>query len=475
MLKKKTFLHFMIVALTLSVCLFFVCSCSDQGLTAKLLDSGDCGPSLKWSFYEDGTLIISGEGEMYDFSYGGTQWEKHKDDVLYITVENGVSMVSNGAFANLTNLRSVELADSVLSIGYGSFYGCSSLTAVKLSENLVSIGDRAFYECVTLSGVLFPDALSSIGTSAFGGCKNLKEITVPAGLTAIENKAFSGCISLKTADLPGKLKAIGSSAFAGCTGLESVTFPESLESIGYDAFSGCTSLKTLDLPGKLKEIGDGAFYGCTGLESVTFPESLESIEDWAFYGCTSLKTVVLPSKLKVRLDIDNVFSGCDSLTVREVSQDVDLKVILDVSNILGKTYGQIVEAYGEPSGINSYSGYSLSFDNGNFECGFENFINPDVMPSSDARSISLVCSLGYLIDGIQEKTYSFSELKTLLSDIDFELTYSGISVMYGTHSYSLTWTSSDGQSYTSAFFSSEEDKIEISATTRMLIKKANDY
>lgn len=452
MLKKNTFLYFMIAALTLSVCLFFVCSCSGKRLTAKLLDSGDCGPSLKWSFYEDGTLIISGEGEMYDFSSGGTQWEKHKDDVLYITVENGVSLISDGAFANLTNLRSVELADSVLSIGDKSFRYCSSLTSVKLSENLVSIGKEAFYECVTLSGVLFPDALSSIGASAFSGCKNLKEITVPAGLTAIENKAFSGCTSLKTADLHGNLKVIDDYAFWECAALESVIFPESLESIGYEAFSGCTAL-----------------------ESVTFPESLESIERGAFYNCTSLKTVVLPSKLKVRLDIDNVFSGCDSLTVREVSQDVDLKVILDVSNILGKTYGQIVEAYGEPSGINSYSGYSLSFDNGNFECGFENFINPDVMPSSDARSISLVCSLGYLIDGIQEKTYSFSELKTLLSDIDFELTYSGISVMYGTHSYSLTWTSSDGQSYTSAFFSSEEDKIEISATTRMLIKKANDY
>lgn len=450
MLKKKTFLHFMIAALTLSVCLFLVCSCSGKRLTAKLLDSGDCGPSLKWSFYEDGTLIISGEGEMYDFSYGGTQWEKHKDDVLYITVENGVSMVSDGAFANLTNLRSVELADSVLSIGYGSFYGCFSLTAVKLSENLASIGDQAFYECFTLSDITFPSTLSSIGYSAFSRCKNLKEITVPAGLTAIENKAFSGCTSLKTADLPGKLKEIGGGAFSGCTSLESVTFPESLESIGYQAF-----------------------YGCTALESVIFPESLESIGNDAFSGCTSLKTADLPSKLKVRLG--DVFSGCDSLTVREVSQDVDLKVTLDVSNILGKTYGQIVEAYGEPSGINSYSGYSLSFDNGNFECGFENFINPDVMPSSDARSISLVCSLGYLIDGIQEKTYSFSELKTLLSDIDFELTYSGISVMDGTHSYSLNWTSSDGQSYRSAFFSIEEDKIEISATTRMLIKKANDY
>ena len=450
MLKKKTFLHFMIVALTLSVCLFFVCSCSGKRLTAKLLDSGDCGPSLKWSFYEDGTLIISGEGEMYDFSSGGTQWEKHKDDVLYITVENGVSLISDGAFANLTNLRSVELADSVLSIGDRSFRYCSSLTSVKLSENLASIGKEAFSECVTLSGVLFPDALSSIGASAFSGCKNLKEITVPAGLTAIENKAFSGCTSLKTADLHGNLKVIDDYAFWECAALESVIFPESLESIGYEAFSGCTAL-----------------------ESVTFPESLESIERGAFYNCTSLKTAVLPSKLKVRLG--DVFSGCDSLTVREVSQDVDLKVILDVSNILGKTYGQIVEAYGEPSGINSYSGYSLSFDNGNFECGFENFINPDVMPSSDARSISLVCSLGYLIDGIQEKTYSFSELKTLLSDIDFELTYSGISVMDGTHSYSLTWTSSDGQSYRSAFFSIEEDKIEISATTRMLIKKANDY
>ena len=175
MLKKKTFLHFMIAALTLSVCLFFVCSCSGKRLTAKLLDSGDCGPSLKWSFYEDGTLIISGEGEMYDFSYGGTQWEKHKDDVLYITVENGVSMVSDGAFANLTNLRSVELADSVLSIGDKSFRYCSSLTAVKLSENLVSIGDQAFYGCFTLSDITFPSTLSSIGVSAFGECKNLGE------------------------------------------------------------------------------------------------------------------------------------------------------------------------------------------------------------------------------------------------------------------------------------------------------------
>ena len=260
MLKKKTFLHFMIAGLTLSVCLFFVCSCSGKRLTAELLDSGDCGPSLKWSFYEDGTLIISGEGEMYDFSYGGTQWEKHKDDVLYITVENGESMVSNGAFANLTNLRSVELADSVLSIGDGAFSGCSSLTAVKLSENLASIGKEAFSECVTLSGVLFPDALSSIGESAFLGCKNLKEITVPAGLTAIENKAFSGCISLKTADLHGNLKVINDYAFSGCTALESVTFPESLESIGNDAFSGCTSLKTADLPDNGYKVPQAQFF-----------------------------------------------------------------------------------------------------------------------------------------------------------------------------------------------------------------------
>ena len=39
------------------------------------------------------------------------------------------------------------------------------------------------------------------------------------------------------------------------------------------------------------------------------------------------------------------------------------KEIEEVYKILGKTYGQIVEAYGEPYGINSYSGYSPSFNN----------------------------------------------------------------------------------------------------------------
>ena len=281
MLKKKTFLHFMIAALTLSVCLFFVCSCSDQGLTAKLLDSGDCGPSLKWSFYEDGTLIISGEGEMYDFSSGGTQWEKHKDDVLYITVENGVSMISDGAFANLTNLRSVELADSVLSIGYGSFYGCSSLTAVKLSENLVSIGDQAFYKCFTLSDITFPSTLSSIGVSAFSGCKNLKEITVPAGLMATENY-FYGWSALESLIFSEGVEVIPNGAFQNNESIKRISFPHSLQTIEEDAFNGCTNLESINFSDGVKNIGAGAFQDCLSLKVLSFPDSLKVIGENAF-------------------------------------------------------------------------------------------------------------------------------------------------------------------------------------------------
>ena len=35
---------------------------------AELIQSGPCGENLTYSFYADGTLVISGTGEMNDYS-----------------------------------------------------------------------------------------------------------------------------------------------------------------------------------------------------------------------------------------------------------------------------------------------------------------------------------------------------------------------------------------------------------------------
>ena len=261
--------------------------------------SGTCGGNLTWNFDENGTLTISGNGEMPQYTMDiGAPWIMHKDNIRSLVVEEGVTSIGNWAFQEYTALQSVTLGSSVLRIGDYAFVKCENLVLLNLPDGLTYVGEGAFKACTALSTIEFPNSVSSIGPGALQGCVRLKHVTLSAGLTGISDYLFFECRALEKIVIPEGVREIGTGAFIRCVELEDVTLPDSLRNIGESAFANCSGLATIRLPNGLATIGSRAFQACRLLKSITIPEGVIAIGTDAFAGCERLRTVTLPSSLE---------------------------------------------------------------------------------------------------------------------------------------------------------------------------------
>ena len=305
-------------------------------LAEDVIDSGTCGDDLTWMLTQDGTLTISGTGEMEYYHGADTApWCKNREDIINvvvtsgvtsigesafygcnsltsITIPEGVTSIESGAFYWCSGLTSITIPESVKSIGDSAFSGCSSLTSVKIPESVTSIGWATFYSCSGLASITLPEGVTSIGNSAFSGCSSLTSVRIPESVTSIGNHAFYDCRSLTSITIPEGVTSIGSGAFSGCSGLSSITIPEGVTSIGYQTFDGCSGLTSVSIPESVTSIGWGAFSGCSSLTSITIPDGMTSIESGTFSGCSSLTSITIPEG--VTSIEGSAFDGCSSLT-----------------------------------------------------------------------------------------------------------------------------------------------------------------
>ena len=266
--------------------------------------SGTCGENLTWSFDEDsGTLTISGEGKMTDystqFSYSNRSitfittapWGDFINNLVAVVIDRGVMSIGANAFRGCRKLASITISNSVTSIGGAAFFDCSGLTSITIPDGVMSINWGAFEGCSSLTSVTIPESVTSIGTSVFSDCSRLTSITIPNSVTSIEDGTFSGCSGLTSVTIPEGVTNIGGSAFEGCSRLENITIPEGVTNIGESAFKGCSGLTSITIPDSVTNIGGSAFKGCSGLTSITIPDSVTNIGGSAFEGCSSLTTV----------------------------------------------------------------------------------------------------------------------------------------------------------------------------------------
>ncbi|MBQ2880553.1 MAG: leucine-rich repeat domain-containing protein, partial [Anaerotignum sp.] len=180
---------------------------------------GECGDNLTWSLVVDldYTLIISGTGEMYDYTADSQPWDDYKDDISEVVVEDGVTSVGGYAFYTYSGLTSVSLPDELAEIGDMAFCG-TGLTEVTVPASVTYIGgdafaasaletvtmlcspsswDLAFEECLSLTEVVLPDHMTSISYGAFHICTALTEITIPSAMEHISESAFGMCYNLE--------------------------------------------------------------------------------------------------------------------------------------------------------------------------------------------------------------------------------------------------------------------------------------
>ena len=115
-----------------------------------------------------------------------------------------------------TNLTSLTIGNGLTTISLGAFQGCTSLTDISLGNSIATIGEAAFGECSALTEILLPDSVTAIDSSAFELCYALTSVTVPDSVTQIGNWAFSNCTNLSTAILGKGIAYIGEGAFCQC-------------------------------------------------------------------------------------------------------------------------------------------------------------------------------------------------------------------------------------------------------------------
>ena len=289
-----------------------------------VIASGECGKNgdnLTWVLTVDGTLTISGSGEMENYTDSSVApWYSNRTKILSVVVEPGVTSVGDYAFYACLKLTSISLPGGVKSIGESAFQDCAKLTAVEIPDGVTSIGYRAFYGCTSLTSVTIPEGVTGIGSSAFSGCSSLTSVTIPDSVARIGSSAFSGCSGLTSVAIPDGVISIGSSAFYGCSSLTSVTIPKGVTGIASSAFSDCSNLTSVTIPEGVTSIDGGAFYGCSSLTSVTIPEGVTSIGDGAFQNCSSLTSMMIPEG--VTGVGDYTFYGCSSLTSVTIPEGV---------------------------------------------------------------------------------------------------------------------------------------------------------
>jgi len=353
-MRKRTF----VVAL-LCLCAFFsVTAC------AEIVDSGKFEDNLTWTFDDNGTLVISGTGDMRDFEYDENNVLPYlpypytnispflrNDRIKSLIIEDGVTSIGDYAFMFASEITDIKLPDTLVSIGDNAFCQCSYLKEIKIPDSVTSIGDNAFSGCEYLKEIIIPDSVTSIGEAAFSGyrleriivgennanytaddgvlfdkqkttiiiCPSAKECasyTIPDGVTSIGNCAFELCRFLKEIAIPDSVTSIGKCAFYNCNNLLSIEMPDSVTIIGKGAFANCENLETAEISEAVTSIGESVFEDCRAIKEINVPDGVTSIGKNAFQGCRNLVKIKLPAGLTSIGE--RAFLGCDVLESIEI-------------------------------------------------------------------------------------------------------------------------------------------------------------
>lgn len=339
--------------------------------------SGTLGNDYTWELTYDGTLNISGIGEMPSYSrasdYG---WYQYSTYVKNVIIDEGAVTVGSYAFSGYTNLKTVSMPSTLTSIGNNAFYNCKILRSVIIPDNVTNIGSYAFYKCSELEQVTMSNKLQNLGDYSFAECVMLKEITLPYTVTTIYSNAFDNHISSFTIKgyagsyaenyavsknipfsaidevIPDVIRASGSfgddfrwelsyNGTLRITGtgampsysrasyyawysyrnyITAVEFGDGITSIGSYALEEYIYLQSVEMPDTLKTIGSYAFSGCSKLVSISVPNSVTNISDYAFNNCIMLAEIDLSDRLESMGAY--AFSNCTAIEKIEIPYTV---------------------------------------------------------------------------------------------------------------------------------------------------------
>ena len=337
---------------------------------------GQCGPQTYFQLEKDGTLRITGTGEIDIEQFDDLQRAGISDKVLKVVMDNKITNIPDGMFKNYKNIKEVELSNGLEIIGKNAFANCESLKEIVLLKHISKVSDYAFFNCTGLESVYIflssnanPNGhydkipCGTIEENAFYGCNNMKDVTT--GYAVNFPKSWPDSVEKMRLNY-------GLTGYAEEHGITIIrfsyegynTWPDGGENVvGYtDGFyfvgnKGVIIKKTMlpELGCKTVIIGNGVEGIETSgmsykreLEYVYLPESIEYIENYAFQYDAKLKEITIPSKVP---KIENhTFDNCPELTTMTIKNPnielakkgmpMNLKTIYGFRNSTAQQYAE---------------------------------------------------------------------------------------------------------------------------------------
>ena len=337
---------------------------------------GQCGPQTYFQLEKDGTLRITGTGEIDIEQFDDLQKAEISDKVLKVVMDNEITNIPDGMFKNYKNIKEVELSNGLEIIGKNAFANCESLKEIVLLKHISKVSDYAFFNCTGLESVYIflssnanPNGhydkipCGTIEENAFYGCNNMKDVTT--GYAVNFPKSWPDSVEKMRLNY-------GLTGYAEEHGITIIrfsyegynTWPDGGKNVvGYtDGFyfvgnKGVVIKKDIlpELGCKTVIIGNGVEGLETSgmsykreLEYVYLPESIKYIENYAFQYDAKLKEITIPSKVP---KIENhTFDNCPELTTMTIKNPnielakkgmpMNLKTIYGFRNSTAQQYAE---------------------------------------------------------------------------------------------------------------------------------------
>ncbi|MDR2039349.1 MAG: leucine-rich repeat domain-containing protein [Bacteroidales bacterium] len=312
------------VVLTIIPVLVYVIICV-TGCTKKTEDetikSGQAG-SLSWTLRSDGTLVISGEGEMPD--YENPPWFKYRDDITQLIIGNDVSNIGRQAFYGHRNITSVTIGSSVTAIGECAFQSCSGITEIinyqktpQFISEIMTFGENwgTFGRVPKPNCTVWVPAGSEEAYRSDDGWRMFYKIgiigdpgSLPAGIGGMENQlkwvlgddgtlTISGEGQMPSWNIYGTMHSTGTQPdwISYSESIFHVVIEEGVTGISNYAFYGCDNIDTISIPGTVEY-----FYASTPLSfaciNVAAYNPIFSSVDGVLFNKSQTLMILYPSK-----------------------------------------------------------------------------------------------------------------------------------------------------------------------------------
>ena len=333
-----------------------------------------------------------------------------------LTIPDSITAIGEGAFSNVEGLKTIIIPPTVKRIEKNAFKSNTTLENVIIQERngegMEYIGDNAFYGCTNLKSINLPDTITYIGECVFRSDSSLDNVKLPNRIKTIKQRPFQSCSNLKNLELSEDLEELEFESL-DYTALTTLKMPQNLKTIGSGALSINTLLEIDTSKSNYYEYKNGILYTkdlktlVMGLSNITFANietTVETISGTAFLQCSKLSTIQIPKSVKTIGD--EAFGNVNLKSITVDSESNYFKT--DENNNLYNKEGTILYRLFDTGNVTIKSGVEnivrgALIDNGSIKT----MILPDSFIGNTTNSWGTFPTLDYLF--LPEKVNAFDK------------------------------------------------------------------